>query len=891
MTLQPGGKLGPYELLAPIGAGGMGEVWKARDPRLDRFVAVKVLPDLLARHPEALLRFEREAKAVAALNHPNITGIYDLGREGDTSYVVMELLEGESLRACLGEGPLPVRRAIELATQMARGLAAAHEKGIVHRDLKPDNLWITRGGQLKILDFGLAKQAPLFPDGAGSRVATEAIAAPPPAVTAAGVVLGTMGYMSPEQVRGEEVDARADLFAFGAVLFEMATGRRAFARDSAADTMAAILREDPPEFEGGSRPLPPGLQRVLRHCLEKHPAHRFQDARDLVFALESLSDPERSAAFLAPFEPRNRSTTGKWALFLGLGLGAAAVALWAAWSATRPQPPRLRKLSLPATGLRVTLHTPPMLSPDGRRVLYVAGPGLWMRDLAELEPRRIVEGGRPSLATWSPDGAEVAYVVQRQVWRIPVNGGAPQQVATLPANPGGTTPGLAWLADGRIVYAAAANGSTVYAVPAHGGEFTELFPRRPGVDSDFHKPSVLPDGRSLLYVVDLDQSGANVLEVFAEGRRKEVLRIPDDLREVLDAPVYAPSGHILFQRSVHNPGIWALPFSLRRMEATGPAFLVVPGARWPSTSSDGSLLYCGADDSVRQLVRVDRARTATPLGEPASHIADPRFSPDGTRLAWAGQSLMVTDLRKGTSTRLTFDDSVINGPAWSPRGDRIYYASRRGGAGRQIVSVPADGSAGPQPLERGAQPKEDYGFQPSPSRDGRWIVFSRILPARGMDVYALDLAAGGTVREVVSAPGAQSQPSLSPDNRFVLYQGQETGRDEIHVRSFPGGEGHWQVSTRGGRRPCWAAAGDRIYFAEGDALMEVEVALKPSFSFGTPRKVFDLEGSPAFLGAFDVHPDGRSFAMIMELESGRYGQKAMTLVENWSLELVRRQGR
>jgi len=327
MTLTPGQRLGPYEVVAPLGAGGMGEVWKAKDTRLERFVAIKVLPQNLVAHAEALARFEREAKAVAALNHPNILAIHDFATHEATPFVVMELLEGESLRTRLAQGPLPARRAADLAVQMARGLAAAHERGVIHRDLKPDNLWITRDGRLKILDFGLAKQIQAPGSASDSFLPTEAFSAGHE--TGKGVILGTVGYMSPEQVRGLPVDGRSDLFSFGAVLFEMLTGRRAFEGHSAVETMNAILKEEPPELDG-SRPVPPGLQRVLQHCLEKDPVHRFQDAHDLAFALENLSGSDSAAPFTAPFAPQNRRATRLWAavgaLFV-LGAGSAGWAL------------------------------------------------------------------------------------------------------------------------------------------------------------------------------------------------------------------------------------------------------------------------------------------------------------------------------------------------------------------------------------------------------------------------------------------------------------------------------------------------------------------------------------------------------------------------------------
>ena len=390
MALTTGMKLGPYEILAPLGVGGMGEVWKARDARLNRLVAIKVLPEHLATHPDALARFEREAKAVAALNHPNILGLFDIGQQGAMVYAVMELLEGENLRDRLLQGPLAPRKAIELAVQMAEGLAAAHEKGVIHRDLKPDNLWITKEGRLKILDFGLAKQVDLPKHSSQSFLPTQAVSADQAHHrTQDGMILGTLGYMSPEQVRGEDVDARGDIFSFGAVLFEMITGKKAFARATAADTMVAILKEDPPGFENSSRPIPAGLQRVLHHCLEKDPAHRFQDAQDLAFALENLASGSDSVApFTAPFAPQNRRTSRKWAAVVAALIIGAGLAGWALRGGPQPPPAFHRLTFVPGT------IEAARFGPDGRTVYFserVAGarPELFVLDPRSPEPKAL----------------------------------------------------------------------------------------------------------------------------------------------------------------------------------------------------------------------------------------------------------------------------------------------------------------------------------------------------------------------------------------------------------------------------------------------------------------------------------------------------------------------
>lgn len=431
MALTAGSRLGPYEIIAPIGAGGMGEVYKARDPRLGRLVAVKVLPEHLARHPDALARFEREAKAVAALSHPNILGIHDFATHGESPYVVMELLEGESLRARLEQGPLPPQRAVEIAIQMAEGLAAAHEKGVVHRDLKPDNLWITKEGRIKILDFGLAKQVSVQGAGSGSMEPTAAVDGG--VRTERGMILGTLGYMSPEQVRGEAVDARSDLFSFGVVLFEMLAGKRAFARASPSDTMAAILRDDPPEMDGASRPLPPGLQRIVRHCLEKSPERRFHSAHDVAFALQNQSLADGTAPRAAPLVPRNRR-----AMLLPGALGAlllaAAVLAGFTLRGGAPPPPSFRLLTHErgmVTGARFVPNSPEIVY----SAQWAGAPAQWYAGRLDQPGARALAGSEGILVGVTPNGEGIglartylSHATQvGALYSLPLAGGAQRE--------------------------------------------------------------------------------------------------------------------------------------------------------------------------------------------------------------------------------------------------------------------------------------------------------------------------------------------------------------------------------------------------------------------------------------------------------------------------------
>ncbi len=515
MTLAPGTRLGPYEILSPLGAGGMGEVWKAKDARLDRFVAIKVLPEHLTANAEALARFEREAKAVAALNHPGILGIFDIGNLDGNTYAVMELLEGESLRERLAHGPLPPRKATELAVQLAHGLAAAHEKGVVHRDLKPDNLWISKDGRLKILDFGLAKQIVPVGHGSHSFLPTEAISPGHIHHTGQDMILGTVGYMSPEQVRGEAVDARSDIFAFGAVLYEMLTGRRAFSRGTAADTLAAILKEDPPELEDTGRPVPPGLQRVLNHCLEKDPAHRFQETHDLAFALENLSTGTISSARLTtPFEPQNRRTTWTWAAVGALAFLGAGLAGWLLRRGPAPEP-ALQQITFRRGHVLRARFTP-----DGQGVYYSA---TWDGETTRMF--RMKAGGGEATTFGPPksdflavgrDG-QVLFLQKPEGWGSTSTRGTLALLASEASEPRALAPDCvsADLApDGSIAASFPGTSQTTRLEWPLGTKVLE----RPGLIRDLR---VSPDGRRLAFWFS-DPRGDTLACVDREGRVTEL---------------------------------------------------------------------------------------------------------------------------------------------------------------------------------------------------------------------------------------------------------------------------------------------------------------------------------------------------------------------------------
>ena len=516
MPLVQGTRLGPYEILTPLGAGGMGEVYKARDPKLDRLVAIKVLPPSLAVAGDLLARFEREAKAVAALNHPNILGIYDFGTEGEHTYAVMELLEGETLRAHLKAGPLTPRKATELAIQMAHGLAAAHDKGVVHRDLKPENLWITKEGRLKILDFGLAKQ--VVPTGPGSQsyLATEALSPGHVLRTEEGLILGTMGYMSPEQVRGEAVDARTDIFSFGVVLFEMLTGKQAFDRGSASETMAAILRDDPPDFEGTGRPIPMGLARILDHCLEKASTQRFHDADDLAFALESMAAPSSAshAPFTAPFEPRNRRTTWAWAAVGALLLTGAAAAGWALRGGPVAEPVLAQITFRRGNVLRARF------SPDGASVYYAA---TWDGGVARMFRMKATGGEATAFGPPKSDflavgrEGQVLFLLKPEGWGSTSTRGTLALLSSESSEPRALAPDCVaadMAPDGTIAASFPASALATRLEWPLGTRILEC----PGIIRDLR---IAPDGRRVAFWL-VDNRGTTLMVTDREGRAKEL---------------------------------------------------------------------------------------------------------------------------------------------------------------------------------------------------------------------------------------------------------------------------------------------------------------------------------------------------------------------------------
>jgi eukaryotic-like serine/threonine-protein kinase len=634
----------------------MGEVYRARDSKLNRDVAIKVLPEAVAEDAERLARFQREAQVLASLNHPHIAAIYGLEKTGNVEALVLELVGGETLAERVGAGPLPVDEALAIARQIADALEAAHEKGIVHRDLKPANVKVTTESKVKVLDFGLAKA--LSGDASSPDVSHS------PTLTAqatqAGVVIGTAAYMSPEQARGKAVDKRADIWAFGAVLYEMLAGSKAFEGETVSDTLAAVLRADidwsrlPPQ-------TPPAVRGVLRSCLDRDPKHRLRDIGDARIALEDLTSTGRSAAEGADAPPvAVRRPAWPWlaALIAALLAGTAAGRF-----ALSPRHAAARPVRFEISAGRVSSAA---ISPDGRQLAIASGGKLRVRDFARLEIREIEGTDGAVRPFWSPDSRTIAFGAHGKLWKVLAEAGTPSAICELASGLWDDDAGGAWLADGTIVFS---NGNTgLWQVSAQGGDPVEVLKPDPKQELDFHTASALPDGRSVVYVIHraTEGAGATTLGVWSGGKARLMF---ESKGQNLDDPVYSPSGHILFARSPTNAGVWALPFSLKTLAATGEAFLVSPGTRGPSVASDGTLVVLPP-----RRRRPDNLTWTDRDGKILGHVDEPRLrgaasvSRGGDRIAAAEVSdgkwdIWLYDLRRNTRSRLT-NDGGAGSPVW-----------------------------------------------------------------------------------------------------------------------------------------------------------------------------------------------------------------------------------
>ncbi len=883
MTLSAGTKLGPYEILAPIGAGGMGEVYKARDTRLERTVAVKVLPQELSSSPEVRQRFEREAKTISQLSHPHICALYDVGREGETEYLVMELLEGETLSERLVKGPLPLEQTLRFGVEIADALDKAHRQGIVHRDLKPGNVMLTKSG-VKLLDFGLAKaMAPAAPAGSLTALPTQQ------GLTQEGTILGTFQYMAPEQLEGKDADGRTDIFAFGAVLYEMATGKKAFSGASQASLISAIMKEEPAPISTLAPMAPPALDRVVRKCLAKDPEDRWQNAADLGSELKWIGEGSQ-AGVAAPAAARGRRRVLSFTAGVALGALAAGAGAWAVVrsraSASRP----LERFSmlLPADA-PLRLYGPQSLavSADGTRVVYVAEHGgttqLYVRAMDQLEalPIRGTDGATSPF--FSPDSQWVGFFSMDKLQKVSIEGGAPQAICEAAEFRGGS-----WGADDTIVFGG--GGSGLRTVQASGGTPRVLTsPDSKKGEVGHWWPEILPGGEDVFFEipgggVGNAESSIGLLSL-KTGKSRPVLEGSN--------PRYVAPGFVLFLR---GNTLLAAPFDLSRLEVTGPAVRVLDGVLQIEPfsgslfglSSRGALVYAPQFLARHALVWVDRHGAVSPLPAEPRNYEEPRVSPDGQRIAVTvrrgpSSDIYVYNVTKGSLTRLTFGSIEEETPIWSPDGTRVAFASARSQEKRVVYAKAADGGGPEELLFTAAHPHLGSWFS-----DGKTIAFTNYSPDMAGDLAVAAVGSKGEPSSFLRTPFNERAPRVSPDGRWLAYVSNESGRDEVYVQAFPGPGGKWQISSDGGSEPVWSRDSRELFFRNGEKMMVVQTTTQPSFAASSPQVLFQGRFVPTRRGeaAYDVAADGQRFLMVRR-EAGE-APVQLNVILNFVDELKRR---
>jgi len=889
MAITLGARFDHYQIISPLGAGGMGEVYRALDVRLDREVAIKVLPASFAQDADRLRRFKQEARATSALNHPNILTIYDIGsvqtENGGAPYIVAELLEGEELRAHLADGAFAPRKAIEYAQQIASGLAAAHEKGITHRDLKPENLFVTKDGRVKILDFGLAKLRPQRDEPIGSEVATQK------QITDPGAVMGTVGYMSPEQVRGQDVDHRSDIFSFGMILYEMLSGRRAFSGASAADVMSAILKEEPPDLSEANGKISPALDKIVRRCLEKKPERRFQSTSDLGFALEALSTSSSgssltSAASAAVAEPK----TSAWGVRLpwivaGAFALIAAVSLGLAYFNRSSANERAIRLSFePPANLSFNdaQADAAVVSPDGQKIAFSAMSAdgkymLYVRDLNSTEAQALPGSDLPLAPFWSPDSQSIAYGSLGKLKRSDLLGGNAQALADAPRLVAG-----AWSKSGDIIFTPD-YGAVIFQVSAKGGEPKQVTFQAETGDGMHSTGTFLPDGRRFLFnrgVPSMDLRGLWMGSLDS----KEIKRIIPEGPTVRFAP---PDWLIM----VRNQVLVAQQFDLSALELKGDPMPIMTqtdnAARAParfSVSDNGVLVWQGEWKREYQLLWLDRqGKQVGAIGQPAFVTSgqEPRLSPDGKRLALKRDGIWVTDLAGENGIKI--GGSQL--PTWSPDSSRIAYNGFFEGVGAGILERSANGVGDPQLLLPGVA------FPKVWTPDGRFLLYMQRGPKTRSDIWALPSFGDHKPIVLLNSRADENTPLISPNGRWIAYLSDESGYWELYVQSFTFegklGSDRKRISANGAISPVWSGDGKELFFISRDRQM-MATAVKTDgaeFEFTPPVALFKTRTVYAY-GAFqefDVTPDRQRFlvgTLIGEPKSAN-----PTVILNWTAAL------
>jgi Tol biopolymer transport system component len=913
VSLASGTRIGPYEITGSLGAGGMGEVYRARDRKLSRDVALKMLPAAFARDPDRLARFEREATVLASLNHPNIGAIYGFEEGEGRKALVLELVDGETLADRIARGPCPLEDALPIARQICDALEAAHEHGIVHRDLKPANIKLRPDGVVKVLDFGLAKLAQA-PD-PGPQASVNALSVAPtvtsPAVTMAGVIMGTAAYMSPDQARGRPADKRADLWAFGCVVYEMLTGRRAFdpstgsgssraqSRDESpeiADTLAFILTKEP-DWSALPPTTPSGIRRLLRRCLEKDRKRRLADASDARLEIDevlsgSFVDTTPTVASAARRDHR------AWAQVAIVALvGAAAIAITAMYLTLGA--PRLLLTRLDLVTPETTEPFSFALSPDGRRIVFVATDGdrprLWLRALDQGTAQALTGTEGANWPFWAPDGRDIGFFANGKLKRLSLGGGTPQELAVAIQARGGT-----WSADGVIVFAGL-GVSSLMQVPAGGGEAVPVTTLLEGQQS--HRwPQFLPDGRRFIFSAALGQQESRGVYVGSlDGLA------PTRILEIDTSALYAPPGFLLY---VSNETLFARRFDASAIAVTGEPMAIARGVGMEeglwlsgfSISNAGVLAHRGGTSPARQLVWVNRngkmLRTMKPgAGVPLASIAHPAVSPDGRYVAFGGggnRDIWLMSVDNGVTSRFTTHDALDFTPLWSPDGKRIVFRSIRARDGVfDLFEKPADGAADEQLLFSNELNKSPTDW----SRNGRFLLYAEANPKGASDLWALPMTEPADARKTIPVAATsfdEIQGQFSPNGRWIAYVSNESGRYDVFVKPFLETGGRIAVSPAGGTSPRWSHDGAELFYVAADNQLMV-VPIRPgrdsrALGVGTPMALFPTHlaaGGNLPSGGFNsaaqytVTPEG----FLMNVTAEDSVTSPINIVLNWTAAL------
>jgi len=882
MNLAPGTRIGPYELVAMVGAGGMGEVYRAHDARLGRDVALKILPTAFASDPERIARFDREARTLATLNHPHIGAIYGVEETNGLRALALEFVEGETLADRIARGPIPLEEALPFARQITEALEAAHERGIIHRDLKPANIKITQDGVVKVLDFGLAKLAE-----APSGVANPASPSLSPTITSpalmtqAGMLVGTAAYMAPEQAKGRPADKRSDIWAFGCVVYEMLSGQRAFEGSEVSDTLASILKSEP-EWSALPAETPQPTRRLLRRCLEKEPRRRLHDIADVRLDLEEPMTQDAPPLVAPPTSFRERAA---WAV---AALAVVSLVGFLAYGALKPPPGKeVTRFQVYAPSAarpeQVVRGSFGAVSPDGTRLVFVAGsragePMLWMRAFDSFDALPVVGTEGASLPFWEPHGESIAFFVGNKLRRISTRGGPAQTICDV----GERSRGGTWGSGGDIVFSGGSDGR-LYRVSADGGGPVALAAQA-GHGMEAFWPHFLPDGRTVLYWARNASEGPGVYAAAITERTA-----PKRLVNSGSGVAYDPSGFLLFTR---GDALLRQRFDPTRLEVSGEARQVAErvarvasiGLAAFSVSNNGVLAFQTDFGVSTQFAWFDRSgQRLETVGAPGRYLY-PALSPDGRHLVFLDLSdgnLWLLDMGRQLPSRFTSGAGMKGAPVWSPDGKTILY--RRDPEGEVPPGIYEKSAGGA--FEEKLFFKGSVSGPSQVSRDGKWLLYFAFPDGQSVhDIYALPMTGDKNPKPIVRSPFADVEPQFSPDGKFLAYASSATGRYELYVEPFPATGERWRISNNGGRQALWRADGKELFFVSDDKkFYAVEIKPGPRFDYGTPQFLFDLPANVTNVrNSYIPSPDGKRFLVNMALDTTA---PPVHVVKNWTAEL------